>query len=96
MEYILNFLLILLIAYFFIRIFTSANRSIRNWSENNEIKIIGKQLKLFELGPFDRAWNQPIYKLRVENKFGEQKTVWVRCGKGGLNADNLEVKFNGE
>lgn len=49
---------------------------------------------LFQLGPFDRAWNQPIYKLLVENNHGERKTVWIRCGTGWWNADKLEVKFN--
>jgi hypothetical protein len=94
MEYILNFLLILFFGYFFIRMFLSANRSIRDWSERNEITIVEKQLMLFQLGPFDKAWNQPIYKLLVQNQQGEQKTVWVRCGTGWWNADKLEVKFN--
>jgi hypothetical protein len=70
---------------------------LENWAYNHRFRILSREYRYFFRGPF--TWfsskNQVVYYVTVENKNGEVRTGWVRCGSYflGLWSDDVDVQW---
>jgi hypothetical protein len=72
---------------------------VERWAERNGYRIIRQDSRVFFRGPF--SWNssnsQDVYRVTVEDRSGNRKSGWIRCGGwflGPLLSDDVEEAWD--
>jgi hypothetical protein len=77
--------------------YTRAASILEKWAYNHRLRILRREYRYFFRGPF--TWftgkSQVVYYVTVENRNGEVRTAWVRCGGYflGLWSDHVDVEW---
>ncbi len=91
---IVGYILFGAILYYFFGVFRAANRSIENWLNDKDLKLVSKELRLFRTGPFWATGNRPVYRVVVQLRDGQTKTCWVRCNSFlGFEPSYFEIQY---
>ena len=73
---------------------------LERWAEDNGFEILERKNRFFFRGPFSwtTARGQMVYRVRVRDSHGNERTGWVKCGGWfwGLMSDNPEVWWDNE
>lgn len=78
--------------------FPRSQSVLKHWAARNEFEIVHEELKWFYKGPFTWLNNRghTVYRIKVRDKNGQERTGWVRCGGIwlGLFSDEATVKWD--
>ncbi len=70
------------------------------WARRHGYRIIRAELRSYLTGSFNppSMRGQTVYRVVVEDRSGEKRTGWVRCGSGllGLISDKAEAWWDPE
>ena len=80
---------------FVIGSYRRAARLLSQWAASNGYRIIESERRKFFKGPFfwGSSNNQIIFRVTVQDAYGNIRRGWVRCGSYLLGAWNDEVDF---
>lgn len=74
--------------------YRSAKRSINAWVAENELKILSRERRFLNTGPYILFQRHSVYKMVVQFPNGEEKICWIQCNKlFGFSPDYFEVRF---
>ena len=92
-EIIIPYLGTIITTYLIYITFRDANRSISKWVEENELKVISKEYRIFRTGPYWLTANRPVFRIVILFPNGERKVCWIRCSSFiGFNTKKFEVR----
>jgi hypothetical protein len=70
------------------------------WAKRHGYRIIRAELKSYLTGSFNppSTRGQTVYRVVIEDRSGEKRTGWVRCGSGwlGVISDKSEAWWDPE
>ena len=77
--------------------FRRAESRLKKWAEQSGYRIIDRSYRLFCCGPF--FWSekgQAVYRVRIEDREGQQRQGWVRFGSWwwGLWSERVDVLWD--
>lgn len=73
--------------------YRSARRSINTWAAENNLKVLSKERRRFDVGPYFPFQYSFFYKMVVQSPNGEKRTCWIQCNKlFGLSPNYFEVR----
>jgi hypothetical protein len=71
---------------------------LEQWATESGYRLVSHEYRYSFKGPFSRTTpnNQTVYYVRVEDRHGNRRSGWVRCGGWfwGLLSDNVEVRWD--
>jgi len=72
-----------------------ANRLLYKWAGRNGYRIIESEHRRYRKGPFflTSSNNQTIYRVTVQDAYGNVHRGWVRCGSYQLGSWSNDVDF---
>lgn len=74
--------------------YRSAKRSIDTWVAENNLKVLSKERRKYETGPYFPFQYHFVYKMVVQSPNGEKSTCWIQCNRlFGLSPSYFEVIF---
>src|SRR5262245_40079728 len=80
--------------------FSRSSSLLRSWADQHGLRIIRKEYRTFLRGPFfwTSSKGQTVYRVIVEDKLGNQRSGWVRCGSWwfGLLSSHVEARGDEE
>ena len=73
--------------------------ALEKWAVQNDIWIIEMEYRIIRRGPFfwTTSNHQTVYRVTVEDRNGNRRRGWVRCGVwflGVLFSDSVEVRWD--
>jgi hypothetical protein len=78
--------------------FQRSSSILENWAASNGYRIVQKEYRNVARGPFfwTTARGQTVYRVVVEDRNGNTRTGWVRCGSWwlGLFSDDMDVRWD--
>jgi hypothetical protein len=91
-------LIMLVAAFSFCWHFRRSRSVLDQWAEKNGFEILHSEYRHLFKGPFT-LWSskdQTVYRVRVRDREGTERSGWVRCGGWflGLMSDRIEVKWD--
>jgi hypothetical protein len=80
--------------------FPRSKSLLEHWATRNGYKIIDSSFRWFSKGPFFLMCSrgQTVYRIKVSDHRGNERTGWVRCGGsiGGLFIDEATVVWDNQ
>ena len=80
---------------YFVWYFPRARSLARHWAARNGFEILDLKHRWLFKGPYfwDHTRYQPVFRVRVRDCHGEERSGWVRCGGGltGVFTDEASV-----
>jgi hypothetical protein len=77
--------------------FSRSGSLLDQWAEENGYRVLSREYRSFFKGPFfwTSSRGQTVYYVTVQDKAGNRRSGWVRCGSWflGLLSDNVEVRW---
>jgi hypothetical protein len=77
--------------------FGRSHSLLHQWADQNNYRIIRQEYRFFK-GPYfwTSTKGQTVYYVVLEDREGNQRSGWVRCGSWwfGLLSDNVEVRWD--
>jgi hypothetical protein len=77
--------------------YSRSNEVLTQWAEQNGYRLLSQEYRHFAKGPFfwTSSKDQTVYYVTVEDRDGQVKRGWVRCGGywTGLMSDRAEVRW---
>jgi len=74
--------LMVLVAAFVAWHLTRSRGMLAHWAESNDYRLINQERRYFFKGPY--FWScgrgQEVYRVEIEDKAGQERSGWVRCG----------------
>jgi hypothetical protein len=60
----------------------STDPALKDWQNGSGYIILAKQFRIWDRGPFCNASStmQAVYRLDLEDKKGQRRRAWARCG----------------
>ena len=78
--------------------YSRSNDLLHQWAERRGYRIVQQEYRNFFKGPFfwTTSRGQTVYYVTVEDRQGQQRNGWVRCGGRflGLLSDNVDVRWD--
>jgi hypothetical protein len=78
--------------------YSRSNDLLHQWAERHGYRIVRQEYRNFFKGPFfwTTSRGQTVYYVTVEDRQGQQRNGWVRCGGRflGLLSDNVDVRWD--
>lgn len=78
--------------------FSRSRSLLQKWADENGYRLLAKEYRTFRRGPFfwTSSKGQTVYRVSVEDKAGQVRSGWVRCGGWwlGLLTDHTEVRWD--
>ena len=77
--------------------FSRSRSLLEQWAQKNGFRIIHQEYRTFFRGPFfwTTSKGQTVYYVAVEDREGNRRNGWVRCGGWflGLLSDKVDVRW---
>ena len=66
------------------------------WAKANGYKLMKMKLNWFKISPFLTSTHQEVFRIRVRDHSGRERTGWAKCGGFflGLLVDTVEVEWD--
>jgi len=88
-------LVVSLLVTYFVWYFPRSRSLVRHWAQRSGFEIIDVRHRWLFKGPFswDHTKYQPVFRVRVRDRHGKERSGWVRCGGGltGVFTDEAAV-----
>jgi hypothetical protein len=78
--------------------YSRSSSLLEGWAAKNGYRLISQEYRSVFKGPFfwTSSEEQTVYYVTVEDRNGQRRSGWVRCGGWfwGLLSDNVEVRWD--